>query len=72
MQFYDINVMWDDEARVWVAISEDIPLALESNSYDALVERVKFAAPEIIEENHGIADPVTLFFKSERAEKVAL
>jgi hypothetical protein len=72
MKIFDINVSWDDEAGVWIAISDDIPLALESNSYDALLERVKIAAPEIIELNHKITEPVVLFFKSERAEKVVL
>ena len=41
--------MWDNEACVWIAVSDDIPLALESGSYDALIEKVKIAAPEIIE-----------------------
>ena len=72
MKIFDVNVSWDDEAGVWIAISEEIPLALESNSYDALLEKAKFAAPEIIEFNHKIVEPVVLFFKSERAEKVAL
>jgi len=44
---------WDDEADVWIAISEDIPLALESDSLDTLMNRVRLAAPEIIELNHG-------------------
>lgn len=63
---YDINIIWDDEADVWVAISDDIPLALESGSFDALIERVKIAAPEILALNHGDGVPVKFLIKSER------
>ena len=43
---YKIKFLWDDEAAVWVATSEDVPgLALESGSFDALVEKVCFAIP---------------------------
>jgi len=63
---YKINIFWDDEANVWVAISDDIPLALESNSYDALIERLKIAAPEILELNAVNAAPAQLNIKPER------
>ena len=34
---YTVNLVWDDEAAVWIATSEDIPgLVLESGSFDAL------------------------------------
>ena len=49
---YKIKFLWDDEAAVWVATSEDVPgLALESGSFDALVEKVRFAVPELLELN---------------------
>jgi len=48
---YPINITWDDEANVWVAISDEIPLALEDESYDSLIERIKIVAHEIIELN---------------------
>jgi len=51
MHCYDVNMFWDDEARVWVAVADEIPLALESESFDKLIERVKLAAPEILELN---------------------
>jgi len=41
---YIIEVNWDAEAGVWCAVCDDIPLALESNSFDKLIERVKNAA----------------------------
>lgn len=49
---YTINFTWDNEADVWIATSEDIPgLVLESGSFDALLERTRFAIPELLELN---------------------
>lgn len=49
---YVINFVWDDEANVWIATSEDIPgLVLESGSFDALVAHVKNAVPELLQLN---------------------
>ena len=47
-----INMKWDPEANVWVAVNDDIGLVLESGSYDALVERVRYATPELLELNN--------------------
>ena len=47
-----INISWDKEACVWIAECEKLGLVLESGSYDALLERVKIAIPELIELNH--------------------
>ena len=67
-----VNLTWDPEASVWVATSEDIPgLVLESGSFDALLERVRFAAPELLELN-STERPVLLSFRAERMEKIAL
>ena len=52
MSEYTINFSWDPEASVWIATSENIPgLVLESGSFDALIERVRFAVPELLELN---------------------
>ena len=46
---YTVNLLWDSEASVWVATSEDIRgLVLESGSLDVLSERVRMAAPEVL------------------------
>ena len=70
MMEYKVNFTWDDEASVWIAQSDDIPgLVLEGGSLDALIERVRFAAPELIEFNK--TPSVTSFcFCVERHEKV--
>ncbi len=69
---YVVKLIWDDEAAVWVATSDDIPgLVLESGSFDALLERVRFAAPELLALNHG-EEPISLSFLSERRERIAI
>ena len=69
---YTVNLIWDAEAEVWVATSDNIPgLVLESGSFDALLERVRFAVPELLELN-GADAPVILTFLSERRERIAL
>lgn len=52
MNEYKVNLFWDDDAKVWVANCEEIPLALEDGSLDKLIYRVKLAAPELIELNN--------------------
>ncbi len=62
---YVVKLIWDPEASVWVATSDDIPgLVLESGSFDALLERVRFATPELLELN-GTEYPISLSFQAE-------
>ena len=52
---YRIKFVWDDEAEVWGAISQDVPgLVLESESFDALLERLHDAIPELLELNEKV------------------
>ena len=47
-----IELCWDEESSMWIAVSHDIPgLALESDSLDVLVVKVKEAVPELIKLN---------------------
>ena len=68
---YNIDINWDDTAGVWYAVCDNIPLALESNSFDALIEKVKTVAYEILEMNNKISDGVQLCFKTTHWEKIA-
>jgi len=71
MDEYDILLVWDDEASRWVAENDDIPIALESDSVDELIERVKIAVPELLELNGKGHANVTLNFKMERQTVMA-
>jgi len=68
---YDIDVNWDEEAGVWYAVCDDIPVALESHSFDALIARVKIAAYEILELNGKISENTQLCFKTAHSESIA-
>ena len=70
MNEYEILLIWDDEARVWVAQNNDIPLALENGSLDLLMEQVRLAVPEILELNGKEHDDVYLDFTTKRRAKV--
>jgi len=68
---YKINFLWDSDVAVWVATSDDIPgLVLESGSFDALMERVRFAIPELLELN-GLRSNPLVSFSSLRQERIA-
>lgn len=69
MDEYKIEFFWDDEAKVWAAVCDEIPLALESDSLDNLIERVKKAAPEIIELNR-LPKRGSMLFNMKRHEKM--
>ncbi len=42
-----VNIMWDEEAGVWIAICDSLGVVLESESYDDLIRRVVATAPEM-------------------------
>lgn len=53
MNALKIMATWDDDARVWVATSDDVlGLAIEASTMDALIERLKIVIPELLECNH--------------------
>ena len=68
---YIINFKWDEEACVWIALSDDVPgLVLEHGSLDALMERVRFAVPELLDLNKHKAKGVDLYYTTERHERI--
>ena len=68
---YTVNLLWDTDASVWVATSEDIKgLVLESGSLDVLIERVRMTVPELLKLNHQPIEHATLAFVTERVEEV--
>ena len=47
-----IRATWDDDAKVWVAESDDVPgLATEAASLDALMAKLRDLIPELLELN---------------------
>ena len=63
MRVYDVVAEWDDEARVWVATSDDdIPgLVAEAETQEHLVDRLRKLVPELLELNaHLLVRPAEL------------
>lgn len=67
---YVIKLLWDEEANVWVATNDEIPIALEDKSFDRLLNRVRIAVPELIEMN-SLTKPISLLVASERRLNIA-
>ena len=69
---YQITVEWDEDARVWVASSEDVPgLATGADTFEELIEKLKIVIPELLVENGLLpagTDNVPFSIKAERCE----
>ncbi|WP_290647900.1 DUF1902 domain-containing protein [Aquisalimonas sp.] len=53
-----IEAIWDPEASVWVAESDDVPgLATETETVEALIEKLRVLVPALLEAN-GISLPI--------------
>jgi predicted RNase H-like HicB family nuclease len=54
---YLIRALWDDEAKYWVATSDDVPgLATGAESVEALMVKLRVMVPELLEAN-DLLDP---------------
>ena len=56
---YVVTAVWDDEAGVWVAESDDVPgLVTEAATSDELLRKLRRIVPELLELNrdHVSAD----------------
>ena len=70
---YNVACIWDAEAGVWYATSDDVPgLVAEEESLDSLMEEVKLLAPDLLELNCGVRGPteVLLNVTSRREERI--
>jgi len=55
---YVVRVTWDDEAKVWVAVSDDVPgLVTEAADIDALIKKLCVMVPEMLEANGVLPKP---------------
>ena len=50
-----INAMWDADAAVWVATSEDVVgLVTESRTFEALLKKLRTMVPELLTLNKAM------------------
>ncbi len=55
MQELTINCLWDNEASVWVASSEDVPgLSIEAETTELMNERLQTVIPELLSLNNSL------------------
>jgi len=72
MQDCAVSIIWDEEARVWIAESEQVRgLILESPSLDTLIDRVKKTIPELLALEGTLARGVGIRVKAERLLRAA-
>jgi hypothetical protein len=65
MDDYTVIIAFDDDAQKWYAQNDDIPIMLEDYSVDTLINRVKLAAPEMLEVNNKPHTGINLVFRME-------
>jgi hypothetical protein len=52
-----VRAEWDEEARVWVATSDDVPgLATEEDTLEDLIGKLKVMIPELLDANGLIGE----------------
>lgn len=62
-----IDAAWDEEAKVWIATSDDIPgLVVETDSWGAMVAEVPVVIDELLDVRGDQARPRRLTFKAEQ------
>jgi hypothetical protein len=69
-----IKAMWDAEAEVWIAVSDDVPgLVTEAETSARLVRKLRILIPELLEANGllnevGQSEDIPFHLLSERTE----
>jgi predicted RNase H-like HicB family nuclease len=69
MRQFDVLAIWDPEAGVWVATSDDVPgLVTEALSMEVLIEKLKVMIPELLDANgYEDGDEVPFTLRTERS-----
>ena len=63
----EVNAIWDDEAGVWVAESEDVPgLVTEAVTMEALMEKLRVLVPELMELSGSSEKTANIHLRSDR------
>ncbi len=69
---YNVIAEWDEDARVWIASSDDVPgLATGADTFEELIEKLKVIIPELLVENGLLpagTENVPFAIRAERSE----
>lgn len=62
-----IDARWDDEARVWLATSVDVPgLVIEADTWAEMISEAQLVLPELLELKGQAITRLSLTFKAEQ------
>jgi hypothetical protein len=68
-----VRVEWDDEAKVWVATSEDIGLATEAETHEALHQKAIAMISELLElgaEGYSDLAEIPVHFVAQKLDRI--
>src|SRR5215471_2260567 len=61
-----INARWDNEANVWVAMSDDVHgLVVEADTWPTMIEEVRLVLPDLLDPLGHPAEMLSLTFIAE-------
>lgn len=66
-----VKLIWSDDSNKWYTETNDVPgMVLESNSFDALLEKVQLIAPDMLEANCDYIGPIHFTFTAEHTRTI--
>ena len=65
-----IEMNWENDTWIAELINGEFDLILESNSYDALVERVKIVVQDVFEVDFKYTGDIQFVFQTERIDNL--
>ena len=67
----EVQLIWSSDSNKWYTETNDIPgMVLESNSFDALMEKVQLIAPDMLEANCNYVGPVHFTFVTRHTKTI--
>lgn len=67
----EVKLIWSDDSNKWYTETDDIPgMVLESNSFDALMEKMLLIAPDMLEANCNYIGSVHFTFTTRHTKTI--
>ena len=60
---FEVSIVWDDGASVWVGSCDDVPAAADAPTLDELMQKLEAMALDLLPDNHPHIDPANLRLK---------
>jgi hypothetical protein len=61
-----VKARWDDEAKVWLATSDDVPgLVVEADTWAGMINEAQLVLPELLDVSGRGSDKLSVTFKAE-------